>query len=82
MNRPKRVRLRIDRLVVDGLPQVRADILADAIAEELKRLAARNEPPTPIGPELDVDLLQGPERGGREIAAVIHARLLAEVAGA
>ncbi|MBL7501511.1 hypothetical protein [Frankia nepalensis] len=77
---PTRVRVRVERLVVDGAPGVPADLLAGAVADELRRLASRGAPPAPVAAELPVDPVGDPVGAGRAIAAALHARLLAEVA--
>lgn len=80
MTRPDRVRVRIERLVVHGAPDLRAELLAEAIVSELGRLASAGAPPSSPPDELAVDIERDPVAGGRAIAAVVHARLIAEVA--
>ena len=72
------VRVHIERLVIDGAPDVRGDLLGEAIVDELRRLAAIGAPPI-VDREVTVDIEQSPVAGGRGIAAVIHAQLIAEV---
>jgi hypothetical protein len=80
MTRPGRVRVHIERLVVHGAPEVRGELLAEAMTAELARLASTGAPPSDPPDELAVDLLRDPLAGGRAIAATVHARLIAEVA--
>jgi hypothetical protein len=79
---PARIRVRIDRLVVDGAPGVRADLLATSISDELARLAGGRLAAVEVPRELRVDLVRDPDAGGREIAAALHARLMTEIADA
>ena len=79
MTRPGRVRIRIEHLVVHGAPDVRAELLSEAIVAELVRLASAGAPPSNLPDELAVDIERDPVAGGRAIAATVHARLIAEV---
>jgi hypothetical protein len=79
---PARIRVRIDRLVVDGAPGLRADVLAATLTEELTRLAAGSAAAAQVPRELCVDLVGHPDSGGCEIAAALHARLMTEIADA
>jgi hypothetical protein len=74
-----RVRVQIERLVLDVPPDVRGEVLAEAIRAELTRLIARATPPDDIPGEAVVDVVGSPVSAGRAIAAELHARLLAEV---
>ena len=80
MTRPGRVRVHIERLVVHGAPDVRGELLAEAIIGELVRLASAGAPPFNPPDELAVDIERDPVTSGRAIAAAVHARLIAEVA--
>lgn len=80
MTRPGRVRIHIGRLIVDGAPEVRGELLFDAMAAELVRLASTGAPPSGPPYEHAVDIVRDPVAGGRAIAATVHARLIAEVA--
>jgi hypothetical protein len=81
MTRPVRIRVRIDRLVIDGAC-LRGELFAAVIAEEFTRLAAAGAPPSAVADEVDADLVQAPVPAARAIAAALHAQLLAEVADA
>jgi len=78
MNGASRLRVHVERLVVDGLPDLRADRLSEGLVAELCKLAVRGAPPIDIPDELVVDLEHDPETAGRALAAVVHARLIAE----
>jgi hypothetical protein len=80
MTRPGHVRINIGRLIVHGAPEVRGELLFDAMAAELVRLASTGAPPAYPPGELAIDLVRDPLAGGRAIAAIVHARLIAEVA--
>ena len=80
MNRPSRVRVHIERLVVDGAPDVRAELLSEAIVDELVRQASTGAPPSNLPDELAVDIVRDPVASGRAIAAAVHTRLIAEAA--
>lgn len=72
------VRIHIDRIVVHGAPDVRADRFGDALITELRRLATVGAPPVDTTAELSVDLENAPLVAARAVAAVVHSRLLAE----
>ena len=80
MTRPRRVRIHIERLVVDGAPDVRAELLSEAIVAELARLASVGTPPSNPPDYLAVDIVGDPVASGRAIAATVHTWLIAEVA--
>ena len=72
------VRVHIDRLVIDGVPDVRGDLLGAAMVDELRRLAVTGAPPIDVD-EITIDIELSPVAGGRAIAAVVHSMLIAEV---
>ena len=78
VTRPGRIRVRIDRLVLDGASGARGELVAAAITEELTRLAASGAPSNAIPDRVEADLVNAPVAAGRAIAAALHARLLAE----
>jgi hypothetical protein len=82
MKRPARLWVHIDRLVLEGAPEVSGDLLAASIVAELTRLGSSMDPPLEVPDEIRADLVRAPAVGGREIAAALHARLAAEVARA
>jgi hypothetical protein len=76
-----RLRVRIERLVIDGPPGLRMPDLASALTAELERLAttrvATDELAERLGAPADVvlDVVADPEAGGRAIAAAVYAGL-------
>lgn len=73
-----RIRVHLERIVVDGAPDVSADRLTAALVNELRRLAAAGAAPEPVPAELVVDLVGDPVGGGRALAAVLHSTLIAQ----
>lgn len=71
------VRIRIDRLIIDGVDGRPAEQLAEAFIAELRRLTRANaRPARPAGGDLYADPDRDPIGAGRLIAASVHARLL------
>lgn len=71
------VRIRIDRLIIEGVDGRPAELMAEAFVTELLRLARVDaRPARPTGGDLDADPERDPVGAGRLIAASVHARLL------
>ena len=79
MNRARRVRVHIERIVVDGAADLRGERLSEAIVDELTWRLVNGPSPAEERGELTVELDRAPEAAGRTIAAALHARLITRV---
>jgi hypothetical protein len=79
MTTARRLHLRIERVVIDGAPEVRGERLVPAMVEELERCLADTRTPVEQAEELTVEVGRAPEAAGRAIARALYAELPAEV---
>lgn len=81
MTAPARIRVRVGRIVVDGLPVRSRDVMVEAFRQELVELIA--QVPTGLGParalhRVDAtaaDLTDDPRIAGRELALAVFGAL-------
>jgi hypothetical protein len=75
-------RVRVGRLVVDGAPEVRTDLLVLGVREELSALLAAGLPAAEVGRELVIDIDALPYQAGRAVAGALYDRVIGEVGDA
>jgi hypothetical protein len=74
--------VRVGRLVVDGAPEVRTDLLILGLREELTALLAAGIPAAEAGRELVIDIDAQPYQAGQAVAGALYNRAIGEVGDA
>lgn len=69
--------MHITRLIVDGAPHVRGDLVALGVREELRALLAAGPPVADSDLELVIDADGQPYQAGEAVAAVLYKRVVA-----
>lgn len=72
-------RVHIERLVIDGAPDVDSRILVASLLEALRERLSEQRPARIAMPEIVTDVEQDPGASGAAIAEAVYARILAEV---